>query len=237
MLPILELSSVLVDRAAADMSDSEGETSVQPVDMLTLEKAHEVCAQAIRNGGVVPPSSDKQILQWLQACKIIEVFESGEFCLTRDSVKHGVKLSGDVLDKTLRSERTTLEVQEELLSAGWTFVDQHADATVLGKKILQVNPSTYFHLMMNFAEMLELYEDEDQSLFHHKQSEGYYKTILTALIHAPEELVLVPTYQPAGFYSQLQKFLTQETTVDPREELEEKKPRSHYVMFQTILLF
>ena len=227
-VPVLEVSSALVDRALADGAVSDDDSSCPaPLDSIMLDKALAVCTGAIKNAGVVDPTTESNVINWLQHLELVDIMETGEIVLAREAVKHGVSLSGDVLERSLRDQRTTLEVQEDLHSLGWAFVDDFRGAEISIKKACLDNPSSYFALLTHFADALKPY-DED-GFFHHKQSEQYYKTIETAITHHPDEIVDVPTYKPNAFYLELQKFLAGDVEQDPRVELDLEKNRRRFV--------
>ena len=217
-----------MDRALADGAVSDDDLSCPPpLDSIMLEKALTVCAGAIRNAGVVEPTTDSTVINWLQHLELVDIMETGEIVLAREAVKHGVSLSGDVLERSLRDQRTTLEVQEDLCSLGWALVDDFRLAGISIKKACLDNPSSYFALLTHFDDALKPY-DED-GFFHHKQSGQYYKTIETAITHHPDEIVDVPTYKPNAFYLELQKFLAGDVEQDPRDDLDMEKPKRRFV--------
>ena len=103
------------------MSESDDDTySSHPTDLLMLEKAQSLCQSAVQNSGIVPPTAtiDPGVLSWLQRSKLVDVFGNGDICLSRDLMKHGTAVSGDVLERTTRQDSTTLEVQQDLLNFG-----------------------------------------------------------------------------------------------------------------------
>lgn len=223
---------MLFDRAAADISDSDDETAIAaPVDIFMLEKAQAACICALKNCGVFPETTDQKVLKWLQHLKAADTFANGDICLGRDCVKHGVSVSGDVLERSTRNVSTTLEVQENLLQTGWRFVSDFRKASVFQKKAFAENPASYYALVAHFADSLMAYEEEDS--FHHKQSDQYYKTIETALIHLSEQVEEVPTYKPAAFYTQLQNFWLGNCSKDPRLEFADK-PRCRLLRYQSM---
>ena len=227
----LELSSTITDRAAG-MSDSDSETGASPVDVLMLERATTICNRAIQNAGVILPETDKTILNWLKHRRLINVFDNGDICLARDSVRHGLKLSNAVLERSLRGREatTTLELQEDLASEGWTIVSTQKEADILSKRAFRDNPYSYFDLLVNFADALIAYEEENA--FHHRQSAHYYKSIDVAIQLYPDEVVNVPPYQPTDFYHRLQQFLNGVSAVDPRVNIKEKTSRKHVSNFR-----
>ena len=140
---------------------------------------------------------DPGVLSWLQRSKLVDVFGNGDICLSRDLMKHGTAVSGDVLERTTRQDSTTLEVQQDLLNLGWTLEDDFRDASILRKNACVESPSSYFSLLMEHADRLTEYESND--MFHHKQSEQYYKTFEVALLFQPDQLEEIPTYKPVAF--------------------------------------
>ena len=235
--PVFELSSALYDLAAGagDMSESDDDTySSHPTDLLMLEKAQSLCQSALQNSGIVPPTAtmDPGVLSWLQRSKLVDVFGNGDICLSRDLMKHGTAVSGDVLERTTRQDSTTLEVQQDLLNLGWTLVDDFRDASILRKNACVESPSSYFSLLMEHADRLTEYESND--MFHHKQSEQYYKTFEVAPLFQPDQLEEIPTYKPVAFYNQLQSFWMDETSNDPRDEFERKPRIGHSFPFKRV---
>ena len=230
MEPVLELSSTIFDLALADDSDADSNVEPHLGDMLMLQKASDVCSSALQNAGMVPQNTDQRVLNWLQQFQVVDVFENGDICLARDSVAHGLAISMDVLERETRDNSTTLEIQEDLKILGWSLVDDFRSASIANKNAFADNPSTYYDLLMNFAEILCDYEDDD--MFHHKQSEPYYKTVEAAVINHPDKLEFIPKYKSAPFYAELQQFLSGSPgKSDPRDGFVQKPRLAGQVFF------
>lgn len=197
------------------MDDSDDDCSGPP-DMLVLEDAFKCCRDAINNNGAcLPKDTHPKIIQWLQHQGAIDVFENGEIVLSREVIDHGLSISGGVLEKTLRTNFTTLEIQTDLESNGWTFVENLASASLQHKQIVSGNPRTYYSLVFHFYQNLLHYEEE--GLFHHRQSDKYYLAIEAAVVHHYDEVISIPPYKKAEFYIQLCKHLIDdEAAHDPR---------------------
>ena len=223
--PVLELQTALLDGSAACGLEDAPDTSeiAGPVDAIVLEEAFKACATALSSGGVLPKTNMK-VVKWLHSQGVVEKVENDELVLSRESVNHGISVSRPVLEKCLRTVSSTLELQEELKSKGWRFVDELGSAHVRGRRMTRDNPKSYYSLLLHFADSLEYYEEEN--LFHHRQGDKYYSTVEMAVVQHPDELVDIPSYKPAPFYAQLQKYLCGETSVDPREEDTEKRART-----------
>ena len=215
----MELDLALLDRAASDSDDDS--LAAGTVDIFMLEKAHDACTQALKNSGIVSPTIESKVLNWLHQLKIVDVFENGDITLARNSLKHGTTVSGDILERATRDNPTTLEVQEDLRIDDWTFVDDFRQASIVAKIAFAENPASYFFLLKNVADILATYEEHN--LFHHKQSDQYYKAIEVAVIQNPDQVEEIPTYKKAAFYIQLQKFLSGDHRNDPRNEFEERQ--------------
>ena len=140
----MELDLALFDRATSDSDDES--TAAGTVDIFMLEKAHDACAQAVNNSGIVSPTIEPKVLNWLHQLKIVDVFENGDITLARNSLKHGTTVSGDVLERDTRDDPTTLEVQEDLRNDGWTFTEDFRQASVVDKIAFTENPASYFFL-------------------------------------------------------------------------------------------
>ena len=100
-------------------------------------------------------------------------------------------------------------------------MDDFRQASIVAKIAFTENPASYFFLLKNVADILATYEEHN--LFHHKQSDQYYKAIEVAVIQNPDQVEEIPTYKKAAFYIQLQKFLSGDHRNDPRNEFEERQ--------------
>ena len=114
-------------------------------------------------------------------------------------------------------------------------MDDFRDASILRKTACMESPSSYFSLLMDHADRLMEYESND--MFHHKQSEQYYKTFEVALLFQPDQHEEIPTYKPDAFYNQLQSFWMDETSNDPRDEFERKPRIGHSFPFKRVYGF
>ena len=215
--PVMELAPGLMDRA---LSDDEDDAEMHcSHDVLVADKAYQVCSSALATGGLIPRSTDRKTVTYLCNRKAVDVLENGDVVLARDAIRYGTKVSGAVLERTCRAVPTTLEMAENMKSAGWRFVSAFQDASIQDKRATEHNPDTYYTLLTHFALSLLPYEEE--GLFHHRQGEPYYKTVELAVSLHPDDLVDVPTYKPAKFYARLQAFLAGDCADDPRLEEEE----------------
>ena len=212
----MELSSLMDDVAGSDDEGDDNEDRGVPMDALLLETAYQLCSSALHGGGIISDSIDPKALTFLRNQGMVDVLEGGEIVLSRDSIKHGISVSKPVLERSLRSHPTTLELQFDLRDMGWRFSDDLNEGSVAEMVALEGNPTTYYVLLTHFSSNLSDYEGE--GLFHHRQSEPYYKCIELAVSHFVDEVIEIPTYKAAKFYNQLQLFLSGNATDDPREE-------------------
>ena len=219
--PVLALSPALA--LAGEDSDEECQA---PVDTLIIHQAQEVCSAALRVAGSIPRDTSKEVIRWLQQHNLLEILADGEMVLTREAVTHGVCVSGDVLESSLRTERTTLEVQAGLSHQGWRFVADFRQASIQSKVAAEGNPNGYYELLVHFPENVAAYEESEEHGFNHKQSESYYQAVMTAIIAHPEVLQDVPPYKPVSFYTMLQQHFLDDSCPDPRLEIERKRQRT-----------
>lgn len=208
------------DVAGSDDEGDDNEDSGAPLDALLLETAYQLCSSALQQGGQICDSIDPKALVFLRNQGMVDVLEGGEIVLSRDAIKHGISVSKPVLERSVRSHSTTLELQFDLREMGWRFSDDLREGSVAEMVALEGNPTTYYVLLTHFSSNLSDYEGE--GLFHHRQSEPYYKSIELAVSHFVDEVVEMPTYKPAKFYNQLQLFLSGNVTDDPREETNQR---------------
>ena len=218
--PTMELSSLMDDAAGSDDEGDDNEDRGAPMDALLLETAYQLCSNALQQGGRISDSIDLKALTFLRNQGMVDVLEGGEIVLSRDSIKHGISVSKPVLERSLRSHPTTLELQFDLREMGWRFSDDLSEGSVAEMVALEGNPTTYYVLLTHFSTNLLDYEGE--GLFHHRQSEPYYKSIELAVSHFVDEVVEIPAYKSAKFYNQLQLFLSGNATDDPREETQQR---------------
>lgn len=229
MKPAIQLSESFIMDSLTNNQDpgsdaEEGEAS-PPLDPLLLEKAYQLCKASLNTAGRVPKDSDKRVVNLLQASGLVNVAESGEIILSRDSVSYGTQVDCPVLERSLRQSRTTLELMQDLRQNGWRFRRDITRASVKCLRGAIENPKSYYMLLTHFPDNLIMYEED--GLFHHRQSEQYYRALEMAIMISADDIVEIPANKSAQFYIQLQKFLDNpEEVVDPREAEPQKRKRT-----------
>lgn len=222
----MELSTALMDNSEGMESDEEA----PPVDSLLFEQAYQVCSNSIQKGGTIDQKLNPSLLRFLKDNHLVDVSKSDDgeeiIVLARDAVKHGIHATNAKLERSVRStpQESTLEVQSDLTSAGWKFTNSLKLASSNNRIAMEGNPGTYYTLLRHFYDIVVDYEEDGQ--FHHKQTEQYYKTIERAFTLRVGEVFEVPPYKKAEFYTQLRVFLEDDTTTDPRKDLEHPPKRT-----------
>lgn len=223
--PIMDVAP-LMDMDIDSDDDGECDPSIN-ADTITMEHAFQVCSSALQRDGRISESIDRKTLLFLQHRKMVDLLEGGQVVLSREAIKHGTEVCEPVLERTLRGEPTTLELQYDLRVRGWKFSTNLQEGSVQDKVALEGNPSTYYVLLTHFDTNLLEYEEEE--LFHHRQSEPYYKTVEVALTSIGDDLVEIPTYKKATFYDDLQRFILGESSDDPRQQIQQSKRRTYNI--------
>lgn len=213
----MEISPALMD---AEDSDEE---SRGPTDPVLVEEAYSVCTHSIQNGGEIPKTINAKLLRYMQECNMVNISD-GSIFLARDAVRHGIYVANAKPERSLRTNISTLETQGDLVDMGWTFTSSPQTASIQKRVAMDGNPSSYYVLLSDWLTSIEQYESEN--LFHHKQGEQYYKTLVVAMELESDEFVDVPPYKKVEFYVQLQQFLRNETQYDPRNDIEPRRKRT-----------
>lgn len=216
------------DTEADDLDD------VEPVSALTVEKGYALCSEALLDSGGVLLNADAATIGWLCSRRIVDVYEAGVVCLARDVIQHGLKAVRPVLERTCRSEGTTLELLVDMLADNWRFVEDFRNASIEDKKAVLGNPTTYYTLLKHFTENVLMYEAS--GAFHHKQQERYYAAIETAIIHHTDTIVDVPPYKKAGYYTDLKEYLAGDSEFDPATAEDQPRRNTDLLKGHLVLL-